>query len=132
MQPESFTKYTLHILVVDDNDINCDLLLYHLREISSIDIAYTGETAIVKICQNRYDLILLDISLGIGMNGVEVFKKMKVQGMNKNTPVIAVTGSVSESDQAEFITAGFNGFLSKPFSKQELMNAIQKVLDRIT
>ena len=128
MQTVSFIENNLRILVVDDNEINCDLLLCHLKEIGSIDIAYSGESAISFAFNIKYDLILLDISLGIGMNGVEVLKEMKVQGMNKNTPVIAVTGSVTESDQAEFIKAGFNGFLSKPFSKQELIDAIKRVI----
>lgn len=128
MKPESFTENNFHILVVDDNEINCDLLAHHLHDSATLDFAFSGETAIVKVCQNNYNLILLDICLGAGMNGVEVFKEMKVQGMNKNTPIIAVTGSVTESDQAEFITAGFNGFLSKPFSKQELIDAIKRVI----
>ncbi|MCX6287137.1 MAG: response regulator [Bacteroidetes bacterium] len=128
MQTVSFTENHLRILIVDDNEINCDLLVYHLREMASSDIANSGEAAIAKARQNRYDLILLDISLGIGMNGVEVLNEMKVHGSNKNTPVIAVTGSVTESDQKEFLTAGFNGFLSKPFSKQELMDAIKSVI----
>jgi len=128
MKAASFTEKKLQILIVEDNEINCELLVHHLREIATLDIAYTGETAITKARKKKYDLILLDISLGVGKNGVEVFKVLKVQGCNKNTAVIAVTGSVIDSNQEEFLKVGFKGFLSKPFSKQELMDAITRVI----
>lgn len=128
MQAEFFTEKTLRILVVDDIEINCELLEHLLRDIASLDIAYSGETALVKVCQNTYDVILLDISLGMGMDGFEVFQEIKVQGNNKNTPVIAVTGSVTEWDEGDFLAKGFKGFLSKPFTKQELMDAINKTI----
>jgi CheY-like chemotaxis protein len=128
MQAEFFTEKTLRILVVDDIEINCELLEHLLRDIASLDIAYSGETALVKVCQNTYDVILLDISLGMGMDGFEVLQEIKSQGRNKNTPVIAVTGSVTESYLGEFLIKGFKGFLSKPFTKQELMDAINKTI----
>ena len=120
----------LRVLVVDDNKVNCDLLVHHLHEFASVDVAYSGEDAMAKACQNQYDLILLDICLGAGMDGVEALKAIKNQERSKNTPVIAATGSFTDPDQDEFIEAGFDGFLSKPFTKQELMSAVQNILGR--
>ena len=128
MKTESFTENTLRVLVVDDNEINCDLLEIYLRKVASTDIAYTGETAVAKTRQEMYDLILLDIRLGKGMDGVEVLQEIKVQENNKHTPVIAVTAYATESDQGEFLAKGFNGFLPKPFTKQELMDAIKMTI----
>jgi two-component system, NarL family, sensor histidine kinase BarA len=128
MQTDPFIKSNFRILIVEDNEINIELLVHHLREIAITDLAYTGETAIAQAFQIKYDLILLDICLGSGLDGFEVQKEIKSHGVNKDTPIIAVTGSTSQFDQGDFLVNGFQGCLSKPFTKQELMEVIQSVI----
>ena len=116
------------ILIVDDMDINCDLLVFYLQQIASLDIAYTGEAAVIKAAQNSYDLILLDICLGSGIDGFEVLQEIRSQASNVDLPVIAITGSATEFERDDFLEKGFTEFLPKPVSKQELLNLIGKVL----
>ncbi len=129
MQPLSSSVKKMRILIVDDLDINCDLLVYFLKEIASLDIANNGEVAVTKANQNRYDLILLDICLGSGLDGFEVLKEIRSQACNSNLPIIAVTGSAAEFDTETFLEKGFSDFLPKPVSKKELLNAIAKVIN---
>ncbi len=117
-----------HILIVDDIAINCELLVFYLQEIATLEIANEGESAVRKASQNNFDLILLDISLGYGMDGFDVLNEVRMQEHNRKIPVIAVTGSATELDREDFLEKGFTEFISKPVSKKELISAISKVL----
>lgn len=129
MYPCTFIKKPLHILVVEDNKINSELMEYHLGEVAKVDIALSGEIAISKAHLNLYDMILLDIHLGTGINGFAVQKTIRAIENYRNVPIIAVTGWASEADEKEILSRGFNGFLAKPFTKQQLMDEIAKTMD---
>ena len=116
------------ILIVDDIHINCELLIFFLKEIAHLDVAYEGESAIQKAAMNNYDVILLDISLGRGLDGFDVLNEIRKQEHNRDIPIIAVTGSATEFDKSEFLEKGFTEFLAKPVSKNDLLAAIEKVL----
>lgn len=121
-------KEKLNILIVDDIAINCELLTFFLQDMALLGIAYDGESAVRKASENKYDLILLDISLGQGMDGFDVLDEIRKQQHNKTNPIIAVTGSATEFDRHDFMKRGFTEFLSKPVSKKELIAMIQQVL----
>lgn len=128
MQNFSSGRENLSILIVDDIHINCELLVFFLNEIAHLDIAYDGASAVKKTATNNYHLILLDISLGRGMDGFDVLSEIRKQEHNKNIPIIAVTGSATELDRADFLEKGFTEFLAKPVSKKDLLTAIEQVL----
>ena len=130
METLSLDERKLRVLIVDDNKINCDLLMFYLCDIASLDIVYNGEDAVTKACQNRYDLILLDICLGSGIDGFEVLKRIRLLTSNYNLPIIAVTGSALEFEKEEFLDKGFSEFLPKPVSKKDLKDAIGKVIQK--
>lgn len=116
------------ILIVDDLAINCELLTFFLQDMALFDIAYDGVSAVQKASENDYDLVLLDISLGPGMDGFDVLNEIRMQQHNRNIPIVAVTGSATEFDRRDFMEKGFTEFLSKPVSKKELLAMIQHVL----
>jgi len=117
----------LNILIVDDIDVNCDLLNYFLSGVASLDMATSGEEAISKTARKRYDLVLLDICLGPGIDGVEVMTRMTSQPGNDQLKIIAVTGSATEFERDDFLEKGFTEFLPKPVSKSELFSCLRKV-----
>jgi len=119
----------LRILIVDDININCELLELLLDDIAVLEIANTGEDAVLKTLCNNYDLVLLDICLGPGMDGLEVLSEIRSQPGNISLPIIAVTGSATEFEREDFLEKGFSEFVSKPVSKKELLFTIEKVLD---
>lgn len=122
----------LRILIVDDININCELLELLLDDIGVLDIANTGEDAVLKTLYTHYDIVLLDICLGPGMDGLEVLSEIRSQPGNINLPIIAVTGSATEFEREDFMEKGFSEFVSKPVSKKELLFAIEEVLDSQT
>lgn len=76
----------------------------------------------------RYELILMDINLGVGMTGVEASKEIRNIRGYENTPIIAVTGYAMDSDIREFLAEGLTSVLPKPFEKKEIIELIHTYL----
>ena len=116
------------ILVVEDNPANMRLVS-DLLEINNYAIikAYDGETAVNIIKNVKPDLILLDIILP-GIDGFEVFKKIREDKNLDNVKVIAFTASAMEVDEKKIIQAGFDGYIKKPIDTKVFIQEIKKYL----
>jgi len=71
---------------------------------------------------------MLDINLGIGMDGLQLLQEIRKIDYYKNIPVIAVTAYAADSDKKEFLTKGFDKYISKPFTQAELHNLLESIL----
>jgi DNA-binding response OmpR family regulator len=74
-----------------------------------------------------YDVVLLDIMLP-GMSGIEVLRVMRTEGIA--TPVIIVSAKGGESDRVVGLKLGADDYVTKPFSRPELLARIEAVLRR--
>ncbi|KAJ5432575.1 uncharacterized protein N7458_011731 [Penicillium daleae] len=115
----------IHVLVVDDNDINLKILATFMRKIGcSYDTASNGLIALekYKVSQRRFDFVLMDISMPV-MDGLVSTSKIrqheKENGLEPSC-IIAVTGVASDTMQQQALAAGINEYLIKPLSLQEL------------
>lgn len=116
------------ILCVEDNEINAQLIVEILEDYCDIKYTAEGESAIKLAGRYQYDLILMDIGLGNGMNGIEATKAIhKVPG-NEDIPVAAVSGYLLSYKKEELSDAGIDYYLAKPFTKKELLNLVQDIL----
>jgi len=70
----------------------------------------------------------MDINLPGGMNGVEVTQKLREFEVYKKIPVVAVTAYTLPGDEQRFIESGFDGFIVKPFKREEFVNSISQHL----
>ncbi|GAB6281426.1 MAG: hypothetical protein STSR0008_01650 [Ignavibacterium sp.] len=116
------------ILLVEDDDITIELLKLYLKNYCDLDIAKNGDDAIQLAMKNNYNAILMDINLGIGIDGMEVAKTLRQTEKYKKIPIIAVTAYAMAGDKEAFINAGCDYYLSKPFSKIDLLNLLNKAL----
>ncbi len=115
------------VLIVEDNYINREVLEYYLNKKYVIDHASNGEKAIELCTEKEYYCILMDINLGVGIDGVEATNKIKQLKGKENTPIIAVTGYSSTKDKERFLSSGFDGYLVKPIEKKELYSLLEKI-----
>jgi PAS domain S-box-containing protein len=116
----------LKVLLVEDDKINAELTSFYLEGVATVDIAYTGESAIEMAKLNNYSTILMDINLGIGIDGIEATKRIRQLNNYKHVPIIATTG-YTLYDEIELINkSGFTEYLPKPFSRIELLTSIKK------
>ena len=83
----------------------------------------TGEEGVRLASEVDPHLILMDIQLP-GINGFEAFEQIRNGESTRQIPVIALTASVSASDQEKILKAGFDGFEAKPVALQRLVDVV--------
>ena len=116
------------ILIVEDNDKNMKLV----RDVLQVKgyrvlVAETAELGIPMALNDKPDLVLMDIHLP-GMNGMEALARLRADAATKAIPVLAFTASVMPQDRREIMSAGFDGFLSKPINLKEFLETISAAL----
>jgi len=119
------------ILIVEDDDISKKAMSLHLKNYYQIDSAKDGKEAIELFLQNDYQLILMDINLGIGKNGIEVMKEIRKTDKGKTIPVIAITAYANFGDRESFLSAGFDNYISKPYQPDDLLRNIMDTISRM-
>lgn len=116
------------VLYVEDDLINQNVVQLYLREVCRVETARDGQTALQMAAEMQYDLILMDINLGFGMDGLAVTKELRKMSRYAETPIVAVTAYAMESDKKEFLTGGCSHYLSKPFDKEELRDLVTSIV----
>ncbi len=117
-------------LIVEDNYANaylCRLMLAKLGIAS--DIAANGKLAIEKFKTCEYNFILMDIQLP-EVNGFEATAAIKKICAERcaDTPIIALTAYARQSDRKRCLESGMAAYISKPFTVEELVDALESVL----
>jgi CheY-like chemotaxis protein len=121
-------KIPLKILVVEDDLITQEILSLYLTEYEHVNIVASGEEAINECKSDLFDVVLMDIRLRNGIDGVKTFKKIKEIESYKNIPILAITAYAMRGDKEYFLKEGFNGYLPKPFIKETFLEFIKPFL----
>lgn len=114
------------ILYVEDDEFSCDIVTRMLHQYNII-LANEAVTAIKLVKENKFDLILMDINLGRGMNGVELTQIIRQNPDYFNTPIVAFTAFAGNNDKEEFLSQGMSHYLSKPFTAKELTTLVNEI-----
>ena len=118
----------MKVLVVDDNMLNIKVAERALSLLNfTIESTTTGADCIERIKKgNKYDVILLDIMMP-EMSGETTFKELqKIEGFN--TPVIALTADAVSGAKEKYLEEGFNGYIAKPFTRDQIKEKLGKIL----
>ena len=109
------------ILVVDDNEFNVHLMdILLTKEKYQIVKAFSGKEALEKVHSDNPDLILLDIMMP-DMNGYEVMGQLKADDNYKDIPILLLTAVSNPDDIVKGFKLGASDYVTKPFSKEELL-----------
>ena len=117
---------SLHILVVDDNQINILAASMILKQAGhKVTTAEHGREAIDKLCAERFDAVLMDVHMPV-MDGVEATREIRkdAAGGNNTIPVIGVTASVMQEEINYFLDAGMDAVVEKPIDPETLIQTI--------
>jgi two-component system, OmpR family, KDP operon response regulator KdpE len=115
------------ILVVDDDpQIRRVMRVTLTGQGYEVDDATTGEAALEKLRERRFDLVLLDINMS-GMGGLEACRLIRV---HSEIAIIMLTVRDDESDKVEALDAGADDYVTKPFKSSELSARIRAALRR--
>lgn len=119
------------ILVVEDHPETQELLAYHLKAAGyTIRTASSGQVALDVALRSKPDLVLLDVMLPGGMDGLEVCRRLKQDARTRSVPVIMLTALGDEVDRIVGLELGAEDYLPKPFSPRELLLRIKALLRR--
>lgn len=116
------------ILVADDHAVMREGIIQIVKSLPGkivIEESIDGNDAFVKICQNNYDLVILDISMP-GMSGLDVLQGMKDR--HCQTPILVFSFYPQTQYAIHAFKMGASGYLSKDCAYEELAFAIKKIL----
>lgn len=119
------------ILVTDDSATNRRLLQLMLRKLNArVTLCEDGETALKTLADQEFDLLLLDINMP-RMAGTDLIREIRMREASSNhrpVPALAVTANAMPDQVRDYLRAGFNGCLGKPFTSQKLLETIGQIV----
>jgi CheY-like chemotaxis protein len=116
------------VLIVDDDRQNRELMVAMLApEGFALQIAASGENALAIVAEQPPDLVLLDVMMP-GMDGYQVAATIKSNPATMNIPVIMLTGLDDDGTRTRGLSAGAEGFLTKPVDRVELCMRVWQAL----
>jgi DNA-binding response OmpR family regulator len=120
---------TLNILVVDDElALRQTLKRSFSLEGHKVTEVATGEAAIDRATTDPFDMVLLDVALGPGIDGYDVCRELRAR--RNVVPIIMLTARDAEADAVLGLEAGADDYVTKPFGLAELRSRIRAVLRR--
>ena len=126
-EPNNHTDSKPLLLLVENDQPSRDVVKIFLRNVCKVEFAVNAAEALEKINAAQYDIILMDINLGKGMNGLELTRQIKNDDRYVKTPIIALTAYAMAGDKENFLAAGCTHYISKPFDKATLIALIDKI-----
>lgn len=127
------TTEPLDILVAEDNKINVKFLKVLLNKMGHrASFVVNGEEALAELALHHYDVVLMDILMPV-MQGDEALLKIreKEQATGLHLPVVALTANALDGDRGKYLGMGFDGYLSKPVSMQDIAIMLKEIARRV-
>ena len=116
------------ILVVDDSSLMRSFAKGSLKQLklNNVGEAENGEEALLKLREEKYDLILSDLHMP-NMNGLELLRAVRSDSNLKDIPFIMMTLHGKKDMLLEAVKEGLNDYLMKPVTASTLGNKLKKV-----
>lgn len=118
------------VLIAEDNRLNLRLAVRVLETFGlQVDTAVDGEAATRMVRDHHYDLVLMDCLMP-GMDGFEATRRIRQSESQtgEHLPIVALTANALPEDREACLEAGMDDFVSKPFTRQALLQALARWL----
>ena len=117
----------LKVLAVDDNSISLSVIEQELKGDYEVIPVNSGLRAVQYLKRERPNLILMDIQMEF-VDGIETLKEIREMEGGKDIPVIMLTSMKDKEMVVESAKLGVEGYVIKPFNKQDLHDRVDRVL----
>ncbi|MEL0161508.1 MAG: response regulator [Luminiphilus sp.] len=123
------TETTRHILLVEDNEVNRNMLTRRLERAGhTVITAADGETALNVMREEQPAVVLMDMNLPV-KDGWTACREAKADEAIRDIPIIALTAHAMEEDKARALAAGCTDFATKPVDFPALLSVIAAALN---
>ncbi|HUM47535.1 MAG TPA: ATP-binding protein, partial [Chitinophagales bacterium] len=130
--PEESLLIGCRVLVAEDNKFNQLVVVDSLQSFIPsvvITVVENGKLVIEKLQEAMFDILLLDLQMP-EMDGYETveYVRKKLAAPQKDIPIVALTANATQTEKDKCLKSGMNGYLSKPFRIDDLMEQMRKVI----
>ena len=116
------------VLVVDDSNTQRQIISNLLKDYGmTVAMARDGEEALKRVSKYAFDLVVLDIVMP-KMNGYEVCRRIKLDPMTRDVPVVMCSSKGEEFDRFWGMKQGADAYIAKPFNPPEFISTIRQLL----
>ncbi|MEM1117117.1 MAG: PAS domain S-box protein [Bacteroidota bacterium] len=115
-------------LVVDDNEHARQVAERTLAEQYRVITAVDGDSALAVFESQTPDAVFLDIHLGQSITGEDVMRRLRMMPASADLPIVAVTAYALPGDRERFLAAGFDGYVTKPYSREHLLRSMEEAI----
>jgi CheY-like chemotaxis protein/HPt (histidine-containing phosphotransfer) domain-containing protein len=126
--PQRFVPLAGHVLLVEDNELNCEVARGMLEGLGlRVSVATNGTEAMHAVAHQRFDLVLMDCQMP-ELDGFEATRRIRAQAAAESAPrvpIIALTANAVRGDRERCLAAGMDGYLAKPIRTTDLHAAIR-------
>lgn len=121
----------MKILLIDDDAFLRDMYATKFSELKfTIDVAETAESALLKLREQKYDVLLVDMIMP-GMTGVELLKQIRSEDIGGNPVCIMLSNQSEPVDKEEALKAGAVGYIVKAeLIPSEVVDAVLKFVSK--
>ena len=116
------------VLVTDDNDMNLKVATNFLKIFGITPVTCSSGAATIELMRKeKFDIVFLDHMMP-EMDGIETLRKLKDEGLTEGTVMIALTANAVVGAEEQYLSAGFDGYLSKPITIEDIEKALAQYL----
>lgn len=122
----------MKLIVADDSRLVRNLIEKAVASIGFDAVQASNGKEVLNILETsgeNFNLVLLDWNMPV-LNGIDVIKNMRTDDRFKNIPVLMVSTESEEDRIQAVISAGAQGYLTKPFTADQLIDAVHRVLGK--
>ena len=116
------------VLVTDDNDMNLKVATNFLKIFGITPVTCSSGAATIELMRKeKFDIVFLDHMMP-EMDGIETLRKLKDEGLTEGTVMIALTANAVVGAEEQYLSAGFDGYLSKPITIEDIEKTLAQYL----
>jgi len=132
--PQIVATHPAHILLAEDHALNQEVAEQMLRAAGySVEAVADGRAAVEAACSGRFDLVLMDCLMPM-MDGFEATASLREHEQRngvdaaRRLPIVALTANAMKGDVEACLAAGMDDYVAKPFTREQLVAAIERNL----